>query len=83
MTPRCEWFKEYRPCQVLICVANHEIVRAAGIGLVEFLPIKNRQSCPIVFTNVPALAENLFSVLTVTRKHKIRVVIDDYELHSL
>ena len=81
MTPRCEWFKEYRPCQVLIRVANHEIVRAAGIGSVEFLPSKNGQSLrPIVFTNVlhvPALAENLFSILTVTRKHKIRVLIDE------
>ena len=81
MTPRREWFKEYCPCQVLIRVANHEIVRAAGIGSVEFLLIKNGQSLrPIVFTNVlhvPALAENLFSVLTVTRKHKIRILIDE------
>jgi hypothetical protein len=73
MTPRRDWFKDYRPSQVLICVANCDVVRAAGIGSVEFLPVKSGLVlCPVVFTNVlhvPALAENLFSVLTVTRKH--------------
>jgi len=80
MTPRHEWFKDYRPCQVLICVANHEIVRAVGIGSVEFLPVKDGLVLrPVVFTNVlhvPALAENLFSVLTITRKHGFQVLID-------
>ena len=74
MTPRCNWFKDYHPSQVLICVANHE-VRAAGISLVGSIPVKDGLVLlPVVFTNVlhvPALAENLFSVLTVTRKHKV------------
>ena len=75
MTPRRDWFKDY-PSQVLIRVANHEVVRAAGIGSVEFIPVKSRLVlCPIVL-HVPALAENLFSVLTVTRKHGFRVLID-------
>ena len=34
-------FKDYRPSQVLIRVANHEVVRAAGIGSVEFIPVKS------------------------------------------
>ena len=80
MTPRCDWFKDYHPSQVLICVANHEVVRAAGIGLVEFIPVKSGLVLhPVVFSNVlhvPALAENLFSVLTVTQKHGFRVLID-------
>ena len=80
MTPRHDWFKDYCPSQVLICVANHEVVRAAGIGSVEFLPVKSRLVlCPVVFSNVlhvPALAENLFSALTVTRKHGFQVLID-------
>ena len=75
MTPRRNWFKDYHPSQILIHVANHAVVRAAGIGLVEFLPVKQGLVLrPVVFTNVlhvPALTENLFSVLTVARKHKI------------
>jgi hypothetical protein len=80
MTPRREWFKDYRPCQVLIRVANHEIVRALGIGSVEFQPVKSGLKLrPLVFTkvlHVPALAENLFSILSLTRKHGFRVMID-------
>jgi len=84
MSPRREWFKDYRPSQVLIRVANHEIVRAVGISSVEFLPVKQGLVLrPVVFTNVlhvPTLAENLFSVLTITRKHGFRVMIDSSSL---
>ncbi|HEY2090193.1 MAG TPA: hypothetical protein VGH54_29745, partial [Mycobacterium sp.] len=87
MTPRRDWFKDYRPSQVLIRVANHEIVRAAGIGSVEFLPVKQGLVLsPIVFTNVlhvPALAENLLSVLTITRKHRFQVLIDADTMHFM
>jgi len=80
MSLRRKWFKDYCPSQVLICVANHEIVRAVGISSVRFLPVKQGLVlCPVVFTNVlhiPALAENLFSILTVTRKHGFQVMID-------
>src|ERR1700694_3802540 len=80
MTPRRDWFKDYKPSQVLIRVANDQLVRAAGVGTVEFIPVKDGvQLRPLLFTgvlHVPDLAQNLFSVLTLTRKHNFRVLID-------
>ena len=80
MTPRREWFKDYKPSHVLIRVANDQLVRASGVGTVEFIPVKDGVSLrPLLFTgvlHVPDLAQNLFSVLTLTRKHKFRVLID-------
>jgi hypothetical protein len=65
MMPRREWFKSYTPCSVSICIANGQVVFAAGRGTVEFAPVKDsRKLRPVVFSNVlhvPALNQNLFN----------------------
>jgi len=80
MTPRREWFKSYTPCSVPIRVANGQVVYAAGRGTVEFAPVKDsRKLRPVLFSDVlhvPALNQNLLSVLTLTSKHAFRVVIE-------
>ena len=73
MTPHREWFKSYTPCSVPIRVANGQVVFAAGRGTVEFAPVKGARNLrPVVFSevlHVPALNQNLLSVLTITSKH--------------
>lgn len=80
MTPRREWFKTYAPCNVPIRVANGVVVRAVGVGSVEFAPTKDRALLPpVIITDVlhvPDLNQNLFSVLSVTRKSGVKVSID-------
>ena len=74
------WFKSYAPSCVGIRVANGQVIYAAGVGTVEFAPVKDgRKMCPVLFSNVlhvPALNQNLLSVLTLTSKHSFRVIID-------
>ena len=41
MTPRRDWFKSYGPSNVAIRVANGQVVYAAGVGTVEFAPVKD------------------------------------------
>ena len=41
MTPRHNWFKSYGPSNVAIWVANGQVVYAAGVGTVEFAPVKD------------------------------------------
>ena len=73
MTPHREWFHTYSPCSVPIRVANGQVVFAAGRGTVEFTPVKGTRNLhPVVFfevLHVPALNQNLLSVLTITSKH--------------
>jgi hypothetical protein len=79
MTPNREWFKEYKPCQVPVRLADHNVIYAAGVGTIVFTPVKKGVSLrPIEFTNVlhvPLLRNNLLSVLTLTRKHNFEVLI--------
>ena len=80
MTPHRAWFKSYAPSCVGIRVANGQVIYAAGVGTVEFAPVKDgRKMRPVLFSNVlhvPALNQNLLSVLTLTSKHSFRVIID-------
>ena len=79
MTPHREWFRTYSPCSVPIHVANGQVVFAAGRGTVEFAPVKGACKLrPVVFSDVlhvPALNQNLLSVLTITSKHGFDVWI--------
>src|SRR5271156_2729789 len=81
MTPRREWFKSYIACSVPIRVANGQVVYASGRGTVEFTPVKDsRKMRSVVFSNVlhvPALNQNLLSVLTLTCDHAF-----DVRIHS-
>ena len=79
MTPHCHWFVLYSPCNIPICLANDEVIRAAGVGTVEFKPVKD--GChlqPVVFSqvlHVPSIAKNLLSVLALTHHHGFTVTI--------
>ena len=79
MTPNRAWFKDYKPCKVPVRLADNNVIYAAGSGSIVFTPVKNRASlCPIKFMNVlhiPMLANNLLSVLTLTKKHNFEVII--------
>ena len=79
MTPNRAWFKDYTPCKVPVRLADNNVIYAAGSGSIVFTPVKNRASlCPIKFMNVlhiPMLANNLLSVLTLTKKHNFEVII--------
>jgi len=74
------WFKSYAPSCVRIRVANGQVIYAAGVGTVEFAPVKDgRKMRPVLFSNVlhiPALHQNLLSILTLTSKHSFHVIID-------
>ena len=78
--PHREWFKSYGPSSVGIRVANGQVVFAAGVGTVEFTPVKDGQKLhPVLFSNVlhvPQLNQNLLSVLTLTCHHAFHVIID-------
>jgi hypothetical protein len=79
MTPNRHWFKEYKPCKVPVGLADNNLVYAAGVGSIVFCPRKNGpSSLQIEFTNVlhvPLLANNLLSVLTLTKNHNFEVNI--------
>jgi hypothetical protein len=83
MTPRREWFKSYAPSSVPIRVANGQVIYAAGVGTVEFAPVKDgRRLRSVLLSNVlhvPELNQNLLSVLTLT--HRMQVTI--YHPHIL
>ena len=73
MTPHREWFKSYAPCNVPIRVANGQVIYAAGVGTVEFSPVREGHPLrSVLFSgvlHVPDLNQNLLSVLTLTSKH--------------
>ena len=53
MTPNQNWFKSYAPSSVPIHVANGQVIFSAGVGTVEFAPVKDgRNLCPVIFSNV-------------------------------
>ena len=81
MTPHRSWFDEYQPHSVPVKVANGTVVQSAGIGSVHFTPvIDGVPARGVVFhrvLHVPALQNNLLSVLYLTTKQHFRVVIDE------
>ena len=72
MSPRLEWFKTYEPNDTPVRVASSSIIRAAGIGDIEFAPVIDGVVLPVVVLrnvlHVPELNQNLFSVLSVVAR---------------
>ena len=81
MMPNCHWFKDYKPCQIPVHLADNNVIYAAGMGSVVFRPIIQGKSLrKIELSNVlhvPLLGNNLLSVLTLTRKHNFDVHIQN------
>lgn len=80
MTPNRKWIRNMVAVKVAVSLANNEIVWATGKGQVRFTPrIHGRVGETVIFNDVlyvPALRNNLFSILSVVRKSKMRVVIE-------
>ena len=72
MTPHLHWFRTYTPNRTPIRLADNTIIYSAGVGDVEFEPVR-RNGKPgrrLVFQrvlHVPDLRSNLFSVLYLTK----------------
>ena len=73
MTPHKNWIRDYTPHKVPVHLANNTVVYSEGIGNVLFIPIiDGKEAREILFSrvlHVPALSNNLLSVLYLT-KHK-------------
>ena len=84
MTPHREWIRNMVPCKIPVSLANDHIVWATGKGQVLFNPvIYGARSESVLFDNVlyvPALQNNLFSILHVVKNSKVRVVIEGNNL---
>ena len=80
MTSHLKWLRNTVNVCVPITLANDEVVWATKKGQVWFQPVVNgRTGRTIIFNNalyVPDLQNNLFSVLSVVRESKMRVVIE-------
>lgn len=84
MTPHRNWIRNLTAVRVAVSLANNEIVWATGKGDVYFTPkIHGRIGETLIFHDVlyvPALQNNLFSILSAVRKSKMRVVIEGESL---
>ena len=79
MTPHRHWFKDYKPCQIPIRLADHKIIHSTGCGSVLFRPlIDGKPQRLLEFHNVlhvPQLRSNLLSVLYLVREQRYAVTI--------
>ena len=79
MTPHKSWIRNYKPYRVPIRLADHSVIYSEGVGTVLFKPLINgQQARDIEFTkvlHVPALCNNLLSVLYLTKYKGIDVHI--------
>ena len=84
MTPHKNWIRNYRPYRVPVKLADHRIIYSEGVGSVLFRPIKNgKQYRDVEFTrvlHVPALRNNLLSVLYLTKYKGIDVHISGIKM---
>ena len=80
MTPHRDWFEEYEPHTVAVRVADGTVVQSSGIGSVRFRPLIGGSPARVVVfhrvLHVPALQNNLLSVLYLSSKQGFRIVID-------
>jgi hypothetical protein len=84
MMPHKNWICNYRPYRVLVKLANYRIIYSEGVGSILFRPIKNgKQYRDVEFTrvlHVPALRNNLLSVLYLTKYKGIDVHISGIQM---
>ena len=79
MTPHRAIFHDYKPHRRSIHLANGSTVYSEGIGSILFLPtINGTKLRPVLFSDVlhvPALANNLLSVLSIMSRCNVHVTI--------
>jgi hypothetical protein len=88
MTPHRHWIRNYTPYRVPIRLADHRIIYSKGVGTVRFRPssINGKQNRDVEFTrvlHVPALCNNLLSVLYLTKFKDIDVYISSDKMHFM
>jgi hypothetical protein len=78
MTPHQQWFTDYKPHRIPICVANDAVVYSEGIGAVVIEP-SDQSLLPCKMTDVlyvPDLQNSLLSVLHLVSMHRFCIKIE-------
>ena len=80
MTPHKSWIQNYTPYRVPVRLADNRVVYSEGVGSVLFTPIVNGEVARDVefgrVLHVPALNNNLLSVLYLTKHRGFHVHIN-------
>jgi hypothetical protein len=82
MSTQRHWFKTLEPHIVPICIANNAIVYSKGIGSVVLEPL-DKLLDPLLLScvlYVPALQNNLLSILHLVSTHRLCVEIEGTEM---
>jgi transposase InsO family protein len=82
MSPRRSWFTKLEPLAIPIRVANDHIVYSEGVGSVVLEPADTSLR-PVLLSRVlyvPALQNNLLSVLHLVANHRFRIEIKGKEM---
>jgi hypothetical protein len=82
MSPRRSWFTKLEPLAIPIRVANDHVVYSEGVGLVVLEPT-DKSLRPVLLSRVlyvPALQNNLLSVLHLVANHRFRIEIKGKEM---
>jgi hypothetical protein len=78
MTPHQQWFTDYKPHCIPICVANNAVVYSKGIGAVVIEPSdQSLLPCKMIdVLYVPDLQNSLLSVLHLVSRHHFCIEIE-------
>jgi transposase InsO family protein len=82
MSPRRSWFTKLKPLAIPIHVANDHVVYSEGVGSVVLEPA-DKSLRPVLLSRVlyvPALQNNLLSVLHLVANHRFRIEIEGKEM---
>jgi hypothetical protein len=82
MSPRCSWFTKLEPLAIPIRVANDHVVYSEGMGSVV-LGLADKSLRPVLLSRVlyvPALQNNLLSVLHLVANHHFCIEIEGKEM---
>jgi hypothetical protein len=82
MSPRRSWFTKLEPLAIPIRVANNHVVYSEGVGSVVLEPA-NKSLRPVLLCRVlyvPALQNNLLSVLHLVANHRFCIEIEGKEM---
>jgi transposase InsO family protein len=82
MSPRRSWFTKLEPLAIPICVANNHVVYSEGVGSVMLEPA-DKSLRPELLSRVlyvPALQNNLLSVLHLVANHRFCIEIEGKEM---
>jgi hypothetical protein len=82
MSPRRSWFTKLEPLAIPIRVANNHVVYSEGVGCVVLEPA-DKSLRPVLLSHVlyvPALQNNLLSILHLVTNHRFRIEIKGKEM---